>query len=152
MTKEEQKKFEENLKHQALEKNSKLNIELQELKETIQIDTLRADRFNDKIKELQKTRDLLDKKIANIEIDQNHLNKKIRVNSNIRNGYINARKDAVRLIKKYKFNFCLNDEVPYVDSEHTQNLEDQEVFLDTWVDVRNRVNDLVTELEEKEVD
>ena len=93
--------------------------------------------------ELHKQRKLLGGKIARYQKDVETLCAKIEATDKVLELHKSAKKESIKLIKENKFDFELWDEVPYVESEQTEDLEDQEVFLDTWVDVRNRCNDLL---------
>ena len=143
MTEQEQKRFEEQLKYQASATDSKLNIELLSLEVTQKTDIKTKNRLDADLGELHKQRKLLGGKIARYQKDVETLCAKIEATDKVLELHKSAKKESIKLIKENKFDFELWDEVPYVESEQTEDLEDQEVFLDTWVDVRNRCNDLL---------
>ena len=143
MTELEQKRYEETLKRQASAKDSNLNLELLSLEAEVKKDERIKDRIYSRLKELRQERHILNQKIEQYESDADVLFAKISASQKHLLSQKEAKEESIKLIQENKFNFELCDEVPYVESEQTEDLEDQEVFLDTWIDVRNRCNDLL---------
>jgi len=144
--------WEQKLVAEATDTSSPLNQEIAAIDKTLKSDKKMADRLASELEKLQAQRKLLQTKICNYQVDIDHLESKVKANELSVQGQRNAKRASIKMIKKHKLLFSLNDCCPSLNSEATKDLEDQEVYLDTWIDVRNRCNELVWETEADEAD
>ena len=133
---------------EAADTSSPLNQEIAAIDKILKSDKKMADRLASELEKLQAQRKLLQTKICNYQVDIDHLSSKVKANELSVQGQRNAKKASIKMIKKHNLLFSLNGGRYDLDSEATKDLENQEVYLDTWIDVRNRCNELVWEIEQ----
>tara|TARA_B100000902_G_scaffold148772_1_gene145419 strand:- start:278 stop:724 length:447 start_codon:yes stop_codon:yes gene_type:complete len=88
-------------------------------------------------------RDDLNKRIASRQKEIDELRQLEHTNQKIAEREKYSRAETCKLIEKHALHYDLNDNCPYIESDQTIELEDQDIYIDSWSDALKRCDFLL---------
>tara|TARA_B100000886_G_scaffold303110_1_gene233577 strand:- start:19194 stop:19595 length:402 start_codon:yes stop_codon:yes gene_type:complete len=128
-------------KSQDLAKNSELNEEIvaqTHIYKKLQSELANAEEY---ALGLEETKSKIDTLLENAKADVNLLKQQKQRAANTIEAEKQAKAKACRIINAHDLHYDFNHPA-YIENDKTLNLEDQEVYIDTWVDALDRCKQL----------
>ena len=129
-------------KSQDRAKNSELNEEIvaqTHIYKKLQSELANAEEY---AISLEETKSLLDPAIENAKADVNLLKQQKQRAANTIEAEKQAKAKACRIINAHHLQYDF-ERPAYIENDKTINLEEQEVYIDTWVDALERCKQLI---------